>query len=299
MQIQDDRPEIAPLPTVHQRPLWRRLNPQLRDLWDWRTRAVFMRNAQVWGRNWRTALIPPAMEPVVSLLAFGFGVGSFVGAMSYQSGGVQRSVDYASYMAPGLLAYAMFTSAFFEALYSSYVRMFYQKTWDGILATQVELRHIVWGEITWASARALWNATVVSLVLVALDLTGVLHLQLAWLPLLPLLGFVVGWAFGAFGLLFTAIVPSIDHMNYPVFLVGVPLGLVSNTYFPIDQVGPWARFLSQFNPIYHLSETCRAALLGGSVGRPLGMTLLTSAVLLVVCAGAVQMLMRRRVLGED
>lgn len=298
MRDQQDREAVTPLSPTR-RPLWRRLNPQLGDLADWRSRAVFLRNAQVWGRNWRTALIPPAMEPVVSLLAFGFGVGSFVGAMTYQGVAGPRSVDYASYMAPGLLAYAMFTSAFFEALYSSYVRMFYQKTWDGILATQVELRHIVWGEITWASARALWNASVVSAVLVALNFAGILHLQLAWLPLLPLLGFAVGWAFGAFGLLFTAVVPSIDHMNYPVFLVGVPLGLVSNTYFPIDQVGPWARTLSQFNPVYHLSETCRAALLGGPVLQPLAMTLVTAAVLLVVCAGAVQMLMRRRVLGED
>lgn len=284
------------MPTI---PLWRRLDPHLTDLWDWRTRAVFWRNAQVWGRNWRTALIPPAMEPVVSLMAFGFGVGSFVGSMTYIKGGAVHAIDYASYMAPGLLAYAMFTSAFFEALYSSYVRMFYQKTWDGILATQVELRHIVWGEITWASARALWNASVVSAVLLALDLAGVLHLQLAWLPLLPLLGFVVGWAFGAFGLLFTAIVPSIDHMNYPVFLVGIPLALVSNTYFPIDRAGPWAVRLSQFNPVYHLSETCRAVLLGGEVTGPLTMTLLTASVLLVICAGLVQMLMRRKVLGED
>lgn len=284
------------MPTI---PLWRRLDPHLTDLWDWRTRAVFWRNAQVWGRNWRTALIPPAMEPVVSLMAFGFGVGSFVGSMTYAKDGSLQAIDYASYMAPGLLAYAMFTSAFFEALYSSYVRMFYQKTWDGILATQVELRHIVWGEITWASARALWNASVVSAVLLALHLAGVLHLQVGWLPLLPLLGFVVGWAFGAFGLLFTAIVPSIDHMNYPVFLVGIPLGLVSNTYFPIDRVGPWAVLLSQLNPVYHLSETCRAVLLGGEVTRPLAMTLLTASVLLVVCAGLVQMLMRRKVLGED
>lgn len=280
-------------------PLWRRLNPYLLELWDWRSRAVFARNAQVWARNWRTALLPPAMEPVVSLMAFGFGVGSFVGAMSYMRDGAAQSVDYASYMAPGLLAYSMFTSVFFEALYSSYVRMFYEKTWDGLLTTQVELRHIVWGEITWASARGLWNSTVVSLVLFALHLGGVLHLQVGWLPLLPLLGFVVGWAFGAFGLLFTALVPSIDHMNYPVFLVGIPLGLVSNTYFPIDRVGPVAALVSQFNPVYHLSETCRGVLLGGEVARPLMLLLLTAAILLVVCAGLVQMLMRRKVLGED
>ncbi len=28
--------------------------------------------------------------------------------------------------------------------------MFYQKTWDGILVTQVEVPCVVWGEILWA-----------------------------------------------------------------------------------------------------------------------------------------------------
>ena len=41
---------------------------------DWRSWAVFRRNALVFLRNWRTAVIPPAMEPVIFFLAFGIGL---------------------------------------------------------------------------------------------------------------------------------------------------------------------------------------------------------------------------------
>lgn len=269
------------------------LTPHLRSLTDWRTRAVFLRNARVYLRNWRTAFLPPALEPVVQFLAFGLGLGAYVGTMRDHG----TAVDYASYMAPGMVAYTVFSTPFFESLYSSYVRMFYQKTWDGILATQVELRHIVWGEITWASARGVMNASVVAVVIFAMHLLGFVHVKVQFLPLLPLIGFAAGWAFAAFGLIFTALVPSIDHMNYPVFLVGLPLGLVSNTYFPTDRNGPVLHALSQVNPIYHLAETFRGLLLRGELDYHLGMLVLTSAAFLLVCATAAQRLVHRRVLG--
>ena len=85
-----------------------------------------------------------------------------------------HEVEYGTYVAPGLLAYTSFSSSFFEGLYGSYIRMFYQKTWDGMLGTQLELRHILWGEIIWAGCRGGMNATVVMVVLFifhSLDLT--------------------------------------------------------------------------------------------------------------------------------
>ncbi len=269
-------------------------HPYLRDLADWRTRAVFERNAQVYLRNWRTAFLPPALEPIVSLLAFGIGLGAYVGAMKWQG----RSVDYISYMAPGLIAQTVFATPFFESLYSSYVRMFYQKTWDGILATQVELRHIVWGEITWASARGVMNAGIVCVVLAVANALGVLHIHTQWLVALPLIGFLAGWCFAAFGLCFTAIVPSIDHMNYPMFLVGIPLGLVSNTYFPVDIHNVWLSAAMHANPIYHLAELYRALLIGDGPDVHLLWLAGTSAGWLLIFGTAAQVLVHRRVLGD-
>lgn len=261
---------------------------------DWRSLAVLRRNMLVYLRNWRTVFLPPAMEPVVFFLAFGLGLGSYVGQL--QVGG--RPVEYATYVAPGLLAYTAFSTPFFEGLYSSYVRMFYQKTWDGILATQIELHHIAWGEVLWAGCRGMLNTAVVALVLGLFHAAGLIHIHWPFLLITPFIACVAGWAFGALALVFTAIVPSIDHMNYPVFLLAVPLGLVSNTYFPVPTHNRFVALLVELNPVYHLAETFRGLLVNGAPDRHLAGLLTTVLVLLATATLLSQRLLRRRVLGE-
>lgn len=270
------------------------MSPHLSALFDWRTWVVFRRNATVYLRNWRTAFLPPALEPVIYFLALGLGLGSYIGTMVYG----EASIGYPTYVAPGLIAYTAFSTPFFEGLYASYVRMVYQKTFDGILATQVELEHVVWGEIVWCGARGAMNATVVALVLLGFDLGGAIDIAVGWLVVVPLLGFVSGWTFGAFALIFTALVPSIDHMNYPVFLVGVPLGLVSNTYFPVETGIAAVDAVVRLNPIYHLAESLRSLLVLGRPSLNLLWLALSAGGFLLVFAALAQRLMRRRMLGE-
>lgn len=260
---------------------------------DWRSWAVLRRNAFVFLRNWRTAFLPPAMEPVVYFLAFGIGLRGFVGEIGFR--GV--TVDYATYVAPGLIAYTAFGTPYYEALYSAYVRMFYQKTWDGILATQVELPNVIWGEILWAAVRGASNAAIVSLVVAVFDALGIVEVRVTSLVWMPFLAFFAGFAFAAFALIFTAIVPAIDHMNYPVFLIGMPLGLVSNTFFPVEPDTPGLRLLLEINPVYQLAESARGLLVLGDPGPHLGRLVLTTLVILIPATLIAVRLTRRRVLG--
>ena len=116
---------------------------------DWRTRAVTRRNFLVYLRNWRSAFVPPVLEPLVMFLVFGMGLGAYVGSIVYQG----REVPYLEYVAPGILTYTLFTTSFMESLYGSFVRMFYQKTFEGIVGTAVERVNIIWGEMIWAACR--------------------------------------------------------------------------------------------------------------------------------------------------
>ena len=261
---------------------------------DWRSWAVFRRNALVFLRNWRTAVIPPAMEPVIFFAAFGIGIGGYIEDIGYR--GVD--INYATYVAAGLIAYTGFGTPYYEALYSAYVRMFYQKTWDGLLATQVELPSVVWGEILWAAVRGMVNISIVSLVIAAFDLFGVVDVKVQFLVFMPLLGFIAGCAFASFALIFTAIVPAIDHMNYPVFLIGWPLSLVSNTFFPIEPQNQALWALMQLNPVYQLAECARGLLVLGNPGTHLIGLLGSTALLLIPSTLLSVRLTRRRVLGD-
>lgn len=261
---------------------------------DWRSWAVFRRNALVFLRNWKTAVVPPAMEPVVFFLAFGVGFSGLIESIPYR--GVE--INYATYVAAGLIAYTGFGTPYYEALYSAYVRMFYQKTWDGLLATQVELPSVVWGEILWGAARGMANISIVSLVIAGFDVVGLVDVRPEFLLFLPFAGFISGCAFASFALIFTAIVPAIDHMNYPVFLIGWPLSLVSNTFFPVEPANQALWALMQLNPIYHLAECARGLMVLGDPGGHL-LGLLGSSVLWLVPSTLLAVrLTRRRVLGD-
>lgn len=258
----------------------------------WQSRAVVERHLRVHLRNWHTAFLPPALEPVTNLLAFGVGLGGWVGVVVWRA----RDVDYLTFMAPGMLAYATFMTAMFQSLYAAFIRMHYQKTWEGQLTTQVELRHVVWGEVLWSATLATIYASLVALVLLACQLLGVVELAAGWLPALLPVVFVAGCAFAALGLLFTALIPTIDHMNLPVFLFVIPLALVSSTYFPLEH--PVVRAVNVVNPLFHLAEGFRGVLIGGPVALHLGALALIVAVMLAVLVPLDLRLLRRRVLGE-
>jgi lipooligosaccharide transport system permease protein len=259
---------------------------------DWQSRAVVVRHLRVHLHNWHTAFLPPVFEPVAMLLAFGLGLGGYVANLEWHG----RPVDYLTFVAPGLLAYAAFMTAVFQALFAAFIRMRYQRTWEGQLTTQVELRHVVWGEVLWAALLATIYVLIVGLVLACFAIVGLLDLDLASLPLALPIAFLAGCGFAAFGLCFTALMPTIDHMNLPVFLVVIPMGLLSGTYFPITH--PGLTSLSEASPLYHLAQTYRGLLLGGPVARHLATLTLLSFLMVVVLVPLDLRLLRRRVLGD-
>jgi len=259
---------------------------------EWQSWAVVARHLRVYMRNWHTAFLPPAVEPVTMLVAFGVGLGGYVATLTWQG----RPIEYMNYVAPGLLAYATFMTAIFQSLFAAFIRMRFQRTWEGQLTTQVALPHVVWGEVLWAGLLSTMYVVIVSAVLTGLHAAGFLHIRIALLPVLLPLVFIAGCGFAALGLCFTAIVPTIDHMNLPVFLLVLPMGMLSSTYFPLAH--PVLAALSVVNPLHHLAQVFRGILLGGPVAGHLAGVLILSALLLGILVPLDLRLLRRRVLGD-
>jgi lipooligosaccharide transport system permease protein len=262
----------------------------------WQSRAVLMRHLRVYLRNWYTGFLPPAAEPIVMLVAFGFGLGAHVGGM-----GIDGRYDYASYIAPGMIAYTAFLTAFFQCLFGAFIRMHYQRTWDGQLTSQIELPHVIWGEILWGASLATMYVTILIGVIAAGTLGGWLTVDIRLLPLVVPVVFCFAIAFACLSLTFTALLPSIDHMNLPVFLLALPMGFASNTYFPVPMDHPLVALLMNANPLYHLSEGNRSLLLTGSwdgVRFHYLMGVGECLVLVLVLLPIIQRSLRRRVVGE-
>jgi lipooligosaccharide transport system permease protein len=259
---------------------------------EWQSRAVVARHLRVHLQNWHTAFLPPALEPVTMLLAFGVGLGAYVATLSWQG----REIDYLTYVAPGLLAYATFMTAIFQSLFAAFIRMRYQRTWEGQLTTQIELAHVVWGEVLWAGLLATMYVVIVAAVLAVLTAAGLLAISAWLLPLVLPIAFVAGCAFAALGLCFTAILPTIDHMNLPVFLLVIPMGMLSATYFPLEH--PALVAVSLVNPLYHVAQAFRGILIGGPAAAHVAAVAGLSLVMLALLVPLDLRLLRRRVLGE-
>jgi ABC-type polysaccharide/polyol phosphate export permease len=113
---------------------------------------------------------------------------------------------------------------------------------------------------------------------------------------IPLL-FLAALSFSAIGLYFTAIIPSIDHMSLPFFLVIMPIGFASSTYFPLPDV-PWLTAAAQLNPLHHLAEGLRGLLLHGNVTWHLAAAFGLCLLLLAALIPLDMRLLRKRVFGD-
>ena len=107
-----------------------------------RLTRVWSRNYRVYRKTWRVSFLPPLLEPLLYILAFGYGLSALVGDVTWRG----STIPYVMFIAPALLCIAMMYNAFFETTYGSFVRMYYQKTFDAMLATPLFLEDIIAGE---------------------------------------------------------------------------------------------------------------------------------------------------------
>ena len=185
-----------------------------------RAGKVWRRNFEVFLRTWKVNFFPPFIEAFLYLFAIGIGIGTYVGVID--------GIPYVNYIAPAILAIAVMNSAFFECTYGSYVRMYYQKSFDAMIATPLSIEDVIAGEILWGATRSVMYVAIMLPVLAAF---GVISLPASLLAI-PL-AFLGGLMFAGIGMCFTAITPGIDTLNYPSFLFITPMTLFSGTFFAL------------------------------------------------------------------
>src|SRR3979490_1305842 len=121
--------------------------------------AVWRRDVEVHLRLWKMNLIAPAIEPVFSVLAFGWGLGALVA-------GRGSGIFYLSFVGAGILGLTVLMRSMFETTYAAYFRMVYQSTYDAILATPVDAESLAFAEILWAITHAALDTLIILIVLI-------------------------------------------------------------------------------------------------------------------------------------
>jgi lipooligosaccharide transport system permease protein len=211
--------------------------------------GVLVREVVNFSSYWRSSTFSSTVEPTIYLLAFGFGFGSLVSRVG--------DYDYVDFIGTGIVATAVLFSSAFPAMFGTFVKYQFQRTYDAILAAPVDTEELVTAEALWIAARAGVFGCVPMLVAIPFGL------EPSWGMLaVPGIAFVSGYGWACFGIAIAGFATSIENFSYVVSAVLTPLFLVAGTFFPIDTLPEWAQILANLNPLYQCVELVRSAVFG-------------------------------------
>ena len=213
------------------------------------------RNAILQRRGW-PVILSGFIEPLLYLLAIGFGVGALVGASVIVNG---HPLRYAVFVAPAMMASSAMNGAIYETSFNFFYKLKYVKLYDAVLATPLGVADIALGEIAWALIRGTLYAFGFIVVIAALGL-AISPWALLALPAAMLIGF----SFAAVGTAASTFVRSWQDFDL-VLTVLIPLFLFSATFYPISVYPGPLQVVVQLTPLYHGVDLLRS-LTTGSIG---------------------------------
>lgn len=211
---------------------------------------VWQREVTLYKRIWPSTLLSTLFDPILYLLAMGFGLGAYI---SRDVGGV----SYLQFIAPGLVASSIMSAAAYEAAWNSYVRIYHERSYEAMMATPAELEDVVAGEVAWGATRSFIYSIVM---LGVLALFGLLDSW--WALLIPLVAILGGVMIMTLGLAYTVRVKHMDQLTF-LFTLGItPMFLFSGVFFPLDGLPLLVQRIAWLSPLYHLIEVVRPLALG-------------------------------------
>jgi lipooligosaccharide transport system permease protein len=212
--------------------------------------GVLVREVVNYSSYWKSSTFSSTVEPTIYLLAFGFGFGTLVSTI----GGIPAR----EFVGTGTVATAVLFSSAFPAMFGTFVKYQFQRTYDAILAAPVDVEELVTGEALWIATRAGVYGCVPMIVAMFFGLDP------AWGMLaVPFIGWIAGFGWAGFGISVAGFSKSFENFNYVVSAVLTPLFLLAGSFFPLDEFPDWARALAQLNPLHHLVELVRNAVVYG------------------------------------
>lgn len=213
-----------------------------------RLSSVWYRHVRVYTQNIISNAFPPFLEPLVFLVGIGLGLGTYIVSMD--------GIPYIKFLATGLLVtVAMFTASF-ECTFGSFIRMEFDKNYEGMLAAPISVRDLFAGEILWAGTKGFFFS---ASVLIIVALFGILRTPTSLLA--PIIGFVAGIMFACMALSVTSYVKTINHFSFYFTGCITPMFFFSGVVFPISRLPGVVRPLVEVLPLTHLVRLVRAACL--------------------------------------
>ena len=243
------------------------------------------RNAILQRRGW-PVILSGFIEPLLYLLAIGFGVGALVRTNVVFNG---QPLRYAVFVAPAMMASSAMNGAIYETSFNFFYKLKYVKLYDAVLATPLGVPDIALGEIAWALMRGTFYALGFIVVMAALGLV-----TSAWAVLALPAAMLIGFSFAAVGTATSTFVRTWQDFDL-VLTVLIPLFLFSGTFYPITVYPAPLQLVVQLTPLYHGVDLLRS-LTTGVIGSGLLLDISYLAVLGLTSLGIAAVRLNRLLL---
>lgn len=216
--------------------------PSLRS----RLYSVWWRHVRVYAQNLASNAFPPFLEPLIFLAGIGLGLGKYITDPI-------EGQQYIEYLSVGMLITSSMWTAAFECSYGTFIRLEYEKVYDGMLAAPITANNLILGEMLWAASKGFFFSLAVLVVVTPFGLVPLPHSLAA-----PLLGFVNAFMFAALSLYITSFVKTINHFNFYMTGLLSPMFFFAGVVFPVENLPPLIRPIAELVPLTHPVRLMRA-----------------------------------------
>jgi lipooligosaccharide transport system permease protein len=214
---------------------------------------ILQRNLLVYRRTWRGSLFGSFLTPLLYLTAMGIGLSQL---MARGGSDLLGGVPYLDFLGPGILASSCMQTASFESTYPIMGKISWRRNYEAILATPIEVHHLLIGELGWIAFRLTTMSTVF---LIVLTLFGIPRSPLALLAIPAAV--LTGVAFAAPIIAFSATRHNDAGFAALFRFIINPLFLFSGTFFPVSQLPDAVEWVAAATPLYHGVALVRGAVL--------------------------------------
>jgi lipooligosaccharide transport system permease protein len=198
----------------------------------------------VYRRTWKGTAISSFVAPLFYVLAMGVLLGGFIEGDPAE---LEGATSYLAFLVPGLVAAHAMQTAVGETTYPVMGMIKWQRIYDSMLATPLQVRDLVLAHLAFVTVRVATTCAVFMLVVAPFGI-----FETWWGALLAFASQVlVGTAFGSLVYAFTTRLSSPEGFGV-LFRLGVfPLFLFSGAFFPITNLGDVGAWIARLTPLWH------------------------------------------------
>lgn len=206
---------------------------------------VWYRHYRVYIKNLISNGIEVILEPMFFLIAIGLGLGQYIVNM--------EGIPYIKFLASAIIVPASMYTAAFECTFGTFIRLEFDKVYDGMLSAPITAKDLLIGEIFFAGTKGLFFSF---LIIIVISIFNLVSLPVAFLS--PIGGFLTGLMFGAFSLLITSFVNTINHFTFYFSGLLTPMFFFSGIVFPLTNIPLKIRWIAYVFPLSHSTKIVRA-----------------------------------------